>query len=192
VVAVGGTATTDAGAGAIAALDDAGVDPALTVICDVRTPFEDATRVFAPQKGADPGTVKRLQQRLARFASKATRDPRGLPLTGAGGGLAGGLYAQRGARLVPGAPFVLDALGFDARMRAASFVVTGEGRLDEQTLEGKAAGEVAVRCRQAGVACHAVVGQAAIDDFSFRVLALDGLAEASTPVELRAAGRELA
>jgi glycerate kinase len=113
-------------------------------------------------------------------------------MTGAAGGLAGGLYAQRAAKLVPGAPFVLDALGFDARMRAAAFVVTGEGRLDEQTLEGKAAGEVAVRCRQAGVACHAVVGQAAIDDFSFRILALDSLAEAGDPAALRAAGRGLA
>jgi glycerate kinase len=94
--------------------------------------------------------------------------------------------------LVPGAAFVLDALGFDQRMRAASFVVTGEGRLDEQTLDGKVAGEVAVRCRQAGVACHAVVGRAAIDDFSFRVLALDGLYEAGDPTHLRAVGRALA
>ena len=192
LVAVGGTATTDAGAGALEALDEAGVDPELTVICDVRTPFEHAARVFAPQKGADPETVNRLQRRLAAFAAKAVRDPRGVPMTGAGGGLSGGLYAQRRARLVAGAPFVLDALGFDDRMRAASFVVTGEGRLDEQTLEGKAAGEVAVRCRQAGVACHAVVGQAALDDFSVRILALDGLAEAGDPEELHAAGRALA
>ena len=192
LLAVGGTATTDGGAGALAALDEARVDPAITVICDVRTPFEHAARVFGPQKGADPETVKRLRRRLAAFAKKAPRDPRGLPLTGAGGGLSGGLYAYRAAKLVPGAPFVLDALGFDQRMRAASFVVTGEGRLDEQTLEGKAAGEVAVRCRQAGVACHAVVGQAAIDDFSFRVLALDGLFEAGDPAALRAAGRALA
>jgi glycerate kinase len=168
------------------------VDPALTVICDVRTPFEHAARVFGPQKGADAEGVRRLDRRLAAFAKRARRDPRGVAMTGAGGGLSGGLYAQRNAELVPGAAYVLDALGFDARMRAASFVVTGEGRLDEQTLEGKAAGEVAVRCRQAGVACHAVVGQAAIDDFSFRVLALDGLFEARNPDELRAAGAELA
>jgi glycerate kinase len=192
LVAVGGTATTDGGAGAIAALDEAGVDPELTVICDVRTPFERAARVFAPQKGAAPDTVKRLTRRLTAFAAKAPRDPRGVPMTGAGGGLSGGLYARRHARLAAGAQFVLDALGFDQRMRAASFVVTGEGRLDGQTLEGKAAGEVAVRCRQAGVACHAVVGQAAIDDFSFRILALDGLFEAGTPEELRSAGRALA
>jgi glycerate 2-kinase len=192
VVAVGGTATTDGGAGAVSAIREAGVEPALTVVCDVRTVFEHAARVFAPQKGADRDTVKRLARRLADFARKAPRDPRGLPFTGAGGGLAGGLYAYRNAKLVPGAAFVLDALGFDRRMRAATFVVTGEGRMDEQTLEGKAAGEVAVRCRQAGVACHAVVGEDAIDDFSVRVLALDGLLEAGTPADLEKAGRELA
>ena len=192
LIAVGGTASTDGGAGALQALDEAGVDPELTVICDVRTPFEHAARVFGPQKGADPATVKRLERRLAAFAAKAARDPRGVPMTGAGGGLSGGLYAQRRARLVAGAPFVLDLLGFDDRMRAASFVVTGEGRLDEQTLEGKAVGEVAVRCRQAGVACHAVVGRHALDEFSVRILALDGLAEARDPEELRAAGRALA
>jgi glycerate 2-kinase len=192
LVAVGGTATTDGGAGALEALDEAAVDPELTVICDVRTPFEQAARVFGPQKGADTETVRRLQRRLTSFAKRSARDPRGVPMTGAGGGLSGGLYAERRARLVPGAPFVLDALGFDARMRAASFVVTGEGRIDEQTLEGKAAGEVAVRCRQAGVACHAIVGSDALDDFSLRVLALDGLAEASDSAAMRAAGLALA
>jgi glycerate kinase len=192
LVAVGGTATTDGGAGALEALDEAGVDPQLTVICDVRTRFEHAARVFGPQKGADTATVKRLGRRLSGLAAKAPRDPRGVPMSGAGGGLSGGLYAFRGARLVAGAPYVLDALGFDARMRAAAFVVTGEGRLDEQTLEGKAAGEVAVRCRQAGVACHAIVGQAAIDEFSVRVLALDGLLEAGDQKALRDAARTLA
>lgn len=192
LLAVGGTATTDGGAGALAVLDEAGIDPKITVVCDVRTPFEHAARVYGAQKGADADGVKKLTRRLASFAKKAPRDPRGLPLTGAGGGLSGGLYAYRRATLVPGAPFVLDALGFDQKMRAASFVITGEGRLDEQTLEGKAAGEVAVRCRQAGVACHAIVGQAAIDDFSFRILALDGLLEAGDPEALADAARELA
>src|SRR5215218_1552607 len=101
IVSVSGTATTDAGAGALDALNEAAVDPELTVICDVRTPFEHAACVFGPQKGADPATVKRLQRRLTEFAKRATRDPRGLPMTGAGGGLAGGLCAQRHARMVP-------------------------------------------------------------------------------------------
>jgi glycerate kinase len=192
IVAAGGTATTDAGAGALEALEEAGVDPQLAVVCDVRTPFEKAARVFGPQKGADKKAVEGLSRRLTAFAKNAPLDPRGVPLTGAGGGLAGGLWAHRGAKLVPGAPFVLDALGFDERMRRASFVVTGEGKLDAQTLDGKAAGEVAVRCRQAGVACHAIVGRADIDDFDVRVLALDGLAEAGDPVALANAARALA
>ena len=103
--------------------------------------------------------MKRLEQRLDELAARAPRDPRGVPMTGAAGGLSGGLYAYRRARLVPGAAYVLDLARLRrAHARAAAFVVTGEGRLDEQTLAGKAAGEVAVRCRQAGVACHAVVG----------------------------------
>ena len=78
-------------------------------------------------------------------------------MTGAAGGLSGGSRGRR-ARLVPGAPYVLDAIGFDALMRDSAFVVTGEGRIDSQTLAGKIVGEVATRCRQAGVTCHAIVG----------------------------------
>jgi glycerate kinase len=112
-------------------------------------------------------------------------------MTGAAGGLAGGLWAQSGARLVPGAAFVLDALGFDARMRAARAVVVGEGRLDETTLQGKAAGEIATRARQAGVPCHAIVGVRALDGFGARILDLQAILEASTAAELEAAGEAL-
>lgn len=187
VVAVGGTATTDGGAGALEALAESGARPRLVCACDVETPLEDAARVFAPQKGADAATVRRLTKRLA-----AMRLPRRVPLSGAGGGLAGGLAARAGAKLVRGAPFVLDSIGFDELMRGSAFAVTGEGRLDAQTLAGKAPGEVAVRCRQAGVACHAVVGRHALDEFSVRVLALDGVIEASDRAGLEAAGRALA
>nr|MDQ3355261.1 glycerate kinase [Actinomycetota bacterium] len=113
-------------------------------------------------------------------------------MTGAAGGLAGGLWAHLGARLVPGAAYVLDAIGFDARMRAARFVVTGEGRLDEQALSGKAVGEVAVRCRQAGVGCHAIVGRNELSAFHARLLDLASVTEATTAAELEAAGRALA
>jgi glycerate kinase len=113
-------------------------------------------------------------------------------MTGAAGGLAGGLWAHLGAKLVPGAPHVLDAVGFDASMRGSRFVVTGEGRLDEQSLAGKVVGEVATRCRQAGVACHAVVGEDALDEFLERVLDLSTVTEAGTARRLRAAGRRLA
>jgi glycerate 2-kinase len=191
-VAVGGSATTDGGAGAVGALSDAGLRPELVVACDVRTRWEDAPRVYGPQKGADPETVRRLERRLARLARAAPRDPRGVPLTGAAGGLSGGLWAHLGAKLVPGAPYVLDALGFDRAMRASRFVVTGEGRLDDQTLAGKVVGEVATRCRQAGVACHAVVGRDALDTFMERLIDLSTVTEAGTARRLRAAGRRLA
>ncbi|MEA2404589.1 MAG: glycerate 2-kinase [Thermoleophilaceae bacterium] len=192
LVCAGGSATTDGGSGALEALDAAGASPDITVICDVRTAWEDAARVFSPQKGADPATVARLERRMEALAGAAPRDPRGVPMTGCAGGLSGGLWAHRGARLVPGAAFVLDAIGFDARMRDARFVVTGEGRLDEQTLQGKAVAEVATRSRQAGVACHAVVGEDALDLFGARVIDLSTVTVAADLDAMERAGRELA
>ena len=191
IVTVGGSATTDGGAGAIEALDEAGVEVELHVLADVRTPFEQAARVFGPQKGADPSMVGRLERRLDDLAARFHRDPRGEPMTGAAGGLSGGLWAKHGARLVPGAAYVLDAIGFDERMRAAAFVVTGEGSLDEQTLQGKIVGEVATRCRQGGVTCHAVVGRNALEPFQERVLDLASVTEATTLEELKKAGADL-
>jgi len=192
LVTVGGSATTDGGAGALEALDGAGVKPKLEVLCDVRTPFELAPSVFGPQKGADGRMVKRLEKRLDKLAAAAPRDPRGVPMSGAAGGLSGGLYAYAGAKLVPGAAYVLDTVDFDPLMRAARYVVTGEGRLDEQTLAGKAAGEVATRCRQAGVWCHAVVGRNALDDFAIRLLDFASVSEAGTKTQLRDVGSRLA
>jgi glycerate kinase len=191
IVAVGGSATTDGGAGAVEALEEAGAEPELEVVCDVRTPFERAPSVFGPQKGADPELVRRLEQRLDELAAAAPRDPRGEPMTGAAGGLSGGLWAYRGAKLHPGAPYVLDAIDFDRRMREAAFVVTGEGKLDDQTLQGKIVGEVATRCRQAGVTCHAVVGVAELEPFKQRILDLASVREATDEAELERAGREL-
>jgi glycerate 2-kinase len=194
LVAAGGSATTDGGAGAIEAIEEAGGlrGAALVVLCDVRTPFERAAAVFAPQKGADAAAVRRLARRLDGLARRLPRDPRGVPMSGAAGGLAGGLWAAFGARLEAGAPFVLDALGFDARMRAARAVVAGEGRLDEQTLGGKIVFEVATRARQAGVPCHAIVGTDALGLFERRILDLQTLHEASTLAELERAGEALA
>jgi glycerate kinase len=189
IVTVGGSATTDGGAGALEALE--GVEVDIDVLCDVQTPFEDAARVYGPQKGADAALVRKLAERLERQAGGMRRDPRGVPMTGAAGGLSGGLWAEHGARLHDGAEFVLGALGFDERMREAAFVVTGEGRIDEQTLQGKLVGEVATRCRQAGVPCHGVVGKIDLDPFAQRILDFASMTEATTLEELEAAGRAL-
>ncbi len=192
IVTVGGSATTDGGAGALEALDEAGVQPRLEVVCDVRSAWEEAARVFGPQKGADEETVKRLEKRLDDLAGAAPRDPRGVPMTGCAGGLSGGLWAFRGAELFPGAGYVLDAVRYGEHAREAAFVVTGEGSLDEQTMAGKAVGEVAVRCRQGGIACHAVVGRNTLEAFRIRILDLASVTEAGTAEELEAAGRALA
>jgi glycerate kinase len=192
IVTVGGSATTDGGAGAVAALEDAGVRPKLEVWCDTRNAWEAAPRIFGTQKGADADTIKRLERRLTRLATKARKDPRGVPMTGAAGGLSGGLWAWCGAQLVQGAPAVLNAIGFDDHMREAAFVVTGEGRLDRQTFQGKAVFEVATRARQGGVACHAIVGSSALEPFEQRILDLQTVTEATTLAELEAAGLAVA
>lgn len=113
-------------------------------------------------------------------------------MTGAAGGIAGGLWAELGATLVPGAPFVLDEIEFDTRMRGARAVITGEGCLDRQSLSGKAVSEVATRARQSGVPCHAVVGRLDLDRFGLRILDLQVVLEASTLSALEVAGAELA
>ena len=190
---VGGSATTDGGTGALEAIAANGGlgHVQLVVLCDVRTPFEDAARVFGRQKGAGPDDVRRLTRRLQRIAARLPRDPRGVPRTGAAGGLAGGLWAELGAELVPGAAFVLDLLDFDRRMRSARAVATGEGRLDQQSLAGKLLSEVATRARQSGVPCHAVVGSSELDSFGLRILDVQAVLEAGTPRQLAAAGRRL-
>ena len=194
LVAAGGSATTDGGAGAIEAVREGGGlrGARLVVLCDVRTPFEQAARVYGPQKGADPDAVVRLTERLAGLAASFAKDPRGVPMTGAAGGLAGGLWSELGARLEPGGPFVLEALGFDERMRASKAVVAGEGRLDATTLEGKIVAEIATRARQGGVPCHAVCGQNAMSGFDARILDLQRIVEAPALTDLEAAGAFLA
>ncbi len=191
---VGGSATTDGGAGAIAAIEAAGglAGARFVVLCDVRTPFEDAARVFGPQKGADPDDVSRLTVRLHALAGSLPRDPRGRPMTGAAGGLSGGLWAAFGAELVSGAAHVLDVVGFDARLRTACAVITGEGRLDSQSLVGKLVGEVATRARRSGIPCHVVCGRRELDDADASSLGLGRVLEATDLQQLEAAGRALA
>ena len=195
VIGLGGSATTDGGAGAIDAIVEAGGlgGMRVVVLCDVRTPFEEAAVVFGPQKGADPAAVGRLSERLDRLAGRLARDPRGIPMTGAAGGLSGGLWAAVGAELVGGASYVLDRLGFDRLLDGAVCVITGEGRLDSQTMTGKVVAEVIDRGRRAGVAVHAVVGEDALGrKVGSGARALLGAGGGDPPAQLRAAGVALA
>jgi glycerate 2-kinase len=192
LVAAGGSATTDGGRGAIDALQSAGGtgDAKLEVLCDTSVPFERAAEVFAPQKGASPEQVDRLTSRLVAEAGALARDPRGRAMTGAAGGLSGGLWATFGAHLVPGAVFVLGVLGFDDRLERADAVITGEGQLDAQSLEGKLVGQLARRCREAGLPLHVITGSNRLDAAEATRRGIASVSEAGTPEAIGdAAGR---
>lgn len=146
VIGIGGTATMDGGAGLLEVLDR--LPESTTVLCDVQTTLYDAPRLFGPQKGATPEQVVELERRLrARAELEPYAD---LPGAGAAGGL-GAALASLGAELVPGAAAVVELAGFDPR--PYGLVVTGEGRVDVTTSEGKAPAEVVHRCSVAGVPC---------------------------------------
>jgi len=191
VVAAGGSATTDGGRGAVAAIAESGGmrGARITVLCDVTTAFEDAAVVFGPQKGASPEQVRALTDRLRRQAQALRRDPLGVPRTGAAGGFAGGLWAAFDASLVAGADAVLDAVGFDAAVADAQAVVVGEGRLDAQTAQGKIVS--AVLARAGGLPVHAVVGSVG-GDLGDGAATFASITVASTADEIRSAGRRLA
>jgi len=163
LVAVGGSATTDGGLGALEALPSparmSGVE--IIVACDVRTAFLDAAAVYGPQKGASPAQVELLARRLRRLAQIYERDYAVdvTTMTGAGaaGGLAGGL-AARGASLVNGFEVVADEIGLGERILNADVVVTGEGHYDATSLQGKVVGGVAELAAESGTRAMAVVG----------------------------------
>ena len=193
LVGIGGSATTDGGAGALEAIAAAGGlgDARVVCLCDVRTSWESAADTFGPQKGAGPEAIARLARRLDDLAATLPRDPRGVPMSGGAGGRAGALWAAGGAALAKGAAFVLQTVGFDERLRRAGTVVTGEGRLDATTVAGKVVSRVSRLAQEAGVAVHAVVGQDATTSADRRALGLASIREASTAAELADAAAEL-
>ncbi len=137
------------------------------VLADVDNPLlgrDGAATVFGPQKGASRAQVEQLERGLRHWADIVRRDLGRVvaPLEGAGaaGGLGAAFAALFDAPPRPGAPWVLDAVGFDELLAAASVVVTGEGRWDDQSLMGKAVGEVVKRARAGGVPVLLVAGSA--------------------------------
>ena len=159
----------------IAQIVDSAVDEAvkklhIRVACDVQTPFcgpDGATRVFAPQKGADEETVEVLENGMQHFADMITKrfhlpDFSTIAGGGAAGGLGGALMAFLGAELLPGAEVVLDALQMDAHLRGADLVITGEGKIDRQTLTGKVPYAVLQHAKRQGVPTLVIAG--AVED----------------------------
>jgi glycerate kinase len=193
MVAVGGSATTDGGRGALEALEERGGvgDSVVVVLCDVTTPWERCAEIYGPQKGADPDMVRRLNERLDAYAAELPRDPRGVAMTGAAGGLSGGLWAGLGAALEPGAPYVLDAVRFDERLRGAAGVIAGEGRIDEQSVMGKIVGEIGDRALAAEVPLYAIVGRNSVPDEAAEKIALRSVREATTLEEIEATAEQV-
>ena len=138
---------------------------AIDVACDVRNPLlgpEGASAVFGPQKGATPDMVRELDAALARYADVVERfvgrNVRDVPGAGAAGGLGAGLLAFLDARLVSGAQLVLDAVGFERHLARATVVITGEGRIDGQSVYGKLTQAVTAAARAKHVPVLAVAG----------------------------------
>jgi len=163
VIGVGGSASTDGGLGAIRAMEPlvrlSGVD--LLVACDVETRFLDAPSVFGPQKGATDAQIELLERRLRRLADMYLEefgvDVTALKRSGAAGGLAGGLAAI-GAQLVNGFELIAEEVALEDAITNADIVITGEGRLDRESFNGKVVGGVAGIAKQHQVPVVAVVG----------------------------------
>jgi glycerate kinase len=184
LVGLGGSATTDGGAGLAAALgydlltsdnedlapypgdlialvriEDTNVIefPEIIAACDVQNPLlgeRGTARVFAPQKGADEKTVTHLEASLTQLAEIVTEslgcDFKNTPGAGAAGGLGYGLMSFCHAQVRSGFDLVAEAIGLEEKIAAADLIITGEGRLDAQTLEGKGPAGVALLARRHG------------------------------------------
>ncbi|APO95791.1 glycerate kinase [Xanthomonas vesicatoria] len=195
IIGIGGSASTDGGAGmaqalgarlldahgapigpgggalaALARIDIAGLDARLQdchieVACDVDNPLTGptgASAVFGPQKGATPAMVRQLDANLQHYADVLQRDLgvrlHALPGGGAAGGLGAGLVAFVGAQLRPGVEVVARALGLEALIAHADLVITGEGRIDSQSVRGKAPVGVARLAQRHGTPVIAIAG----------------------------------
>jgi glycerate 2-kinase len=187
IIALGGSASTDGGTGALAALglgllDSSGavlpdgggsldalvtIDrsalralPRITLLTDVRSPLlgpTGAARVFAPQKGASPTEVMLLERGLARLADRLGAEP-SAPGMGAAGGTAFGFAAVYGAAVASGAAHVSALTGLDHALLHADLLITGEGRFDSQSMTGKVTGTALAAAEAAGAGRAVIAG----------------------------------
>lgn len=172
----GGAALRDLARLDLSGLDWAGVD--LVLASDVDNPLlgpHGAAAVYGPQKGARPAAVRILEDGLTRWAEVVGTGHADRPGAGAAGGVGFAALALLGARQRPGIDVLTELLGFDDALAGARLVVTGEGRLDTQTLRGKAPAGVAARARAAGVPVVAVAGQCAVSADRLRASGIDAV-----------------
>ncbi len=184
----------------VAHIDLAGLDPALeqcqiTAMCDVTNPLcghQGAAQIYGPQKGADPACIRELEAGSAHFGrlleQAVGRRLMDVPGAGAAGGLGAAVLAL-GGQLKRGIDAVLDASGFDTLLSQADLVISGEGRVDAQSVSyGKVIGGIARRCSAAGVPLVLLAGSLAL---SYQELAAAGcpaaMALVREPMALEAA-----
>ncbi|MFC5531265.1 glycerate kinase [Cohnella yongneupensis] len=177
--------------GALRTIDLSSIDPRLaetkvTAVTDVRNALcgdDGASRVFGPQKGATEADVRRLDEALSTFADVVKRqlgfDVAVMPGAGAAGGTGAGALAFLGAELRPGCELLADYYRFDERIAGADLIITGEGRLDAQTLSGKVVAGLCRRARVQGVPVAALCGSIGL---SAREMDAIGLAAAMSIV----------
>ncbi|GAA2097667.1 glycerate kinase [Brevibacterium salitolerans] len=220
VLGVGGSSSTDGGAGMLTALgarfltadgepvapgggglqqlsraDLSGMDPRLAaaevvLASDVDNPLlgpRGAAAVYGPQKGAAPEDVARLDAALARFSAtlqettgadrQAVIRAAETPGAGAAGGTGFGALVGLSARLMPGAEYIMELVGFDAELARADLVVTGEGRFDRQTLSGKGPGEVIARAAARGLPVWVVCGASELEASALQGTGVAGMVE---------------
>ena len=195
ILGIGGSATSDGGIGAMAALgvrfldgggrevtpdanglgriqsiDASGLDASvknveIRIACDVTNPLagkNGAAHVYSPQKGAIPSQVEEIDAGLLHYNTILTgytgQDRKDMPGTGAAGGMALSLLSFLNAKVESGINLILDISGFDEKIRGADFVVTGEGKVDGQSAQGKVLAGIAKRASAAGVPVLALVG----------------------------------
>ena len=159
----------------LAHIDISGLDPRLKACrieaaCDVNNPLtgpKGASAVFGPQKGATPEMVARLDANLVRYAGLISRDlglqVETVPGAGAAGGTGAALLAFLGAQLRPGIDIIMEAVGLEAHVRDADLVITGEGRIDSQTIHGKTPVGVARMAKRHGKPVIGIAGCLAAD-----------------------------
>ncbi|MBQ3273954.1 MAG: glycerate kinase [Christensenellaceae bacterium] len=205
LLGIGGSATTDGGIGAAAALGvkfldsegrqvplsgrglsaisriDAGDIPGcmkevkIRVACDVSNPLtgpDGSAHVFGPQKGADEDTVRMLDAGLAHLNSVlydlTGKDRDAVPGMGAAGGICLSLDAFFDIAMESGIDLLLDAADFASMLEGADIVLTGEGRIDSQSLKGKAPCGIAARAKEKGIPVIVIAGEVCGDTAAFR------------------------
>ncbi len=191
LLTVGGSATVDGGVGAAEALGWTFTEsriippqyvqfPEIDVLCDVTNPLcgpNGAAHVYGPQKGATPEMVELLERRLfdlsERVRVELRKEIRDIPGSGAAGGLAFGAMAFMDGRLVPGVDMVMETVGLADALRGAEWVLTGEGKFDSQSLQGKVVDGVARLARTVGAKTGVVAGCVFLDEVAWRAAGVD-------------------